>query len=82
VKTTIKFKRYIRSDPFQRKEISFYSSGAKSWFLNGDYHREDGPACEYSDGAKYWWLNGNKFLSEKNYWKAIEKYKKKNKTNK
>ena len=81
MKTNIYFKRYIRSDPFQRKDLYFYSSGAKSWFLNGKLHREDGPASERSNGAKHWWLNNNNF-SEKNYWKAIEKYKKKNKTNK
>ena len=28
------------------------------WFLNGLFHREDGPACEYADGSKYWFLNG------------------------
>ena len=29
------------------------------WFLNGKYHREDGPACEWSNGDKYWYKNGN-----------------------
>ena len=29
----------------------------KRWYLNGDLHREDGPAVEYSDGDKYWYLN-------------------------
>ena len=32
--------------------------GTKFWFLNGEYHREDGPAIEYRDGTKYWFLNG------------------------
>ena len=32
--------------------------GSKEWWLNGERHREDGPACEYSDGSKEWWLNG------------------------
>ena len=31
--------------------------GTKSWYLNGKYHREDGPACEYADGNKEWYLN-------------------------
>jgi len=56
----IKFKRYIKNDPFLKKEILFYSSGAKSWFLNGKLHREDGPACEWGDGSKCWWLNGER----------------------
>ena len=28
------------------------------WFLNGKYHREDGPALEYANGDKYWYKNG------------------------
>ena len=28
------------------------------WFLNGKYHREDGPAVECVDGHKAWFLNG------------------------
>ncbi len=35
-----------------------YSSGNKFWYLNGQLHREDGPACEYPDGSKFWCLNG------------------------
>ena len=27
------------------------------WYLNGKYHREDGPAIEYADGSKSWYLN-------------------------
>ena len=34
--------------------------GTKSWYLNGKYHREDGPACEYADGTKSWYLNGKR----------------------
>lgn len=26
--------------------------------LNGQLHREDGPAVEYSDGTKVWWVKG------------------------
>ena len=32
--------------------------GNKKWFLNGELHREDGPAFEYANGRKEWWLNG------------------------
>ena len=59
MKTDIKFKRYINNDPFQRKEIRFYSIGSKQWWLNGKLHREDGPACEWGDGSKCWFLNRN-----------------------
>jgi hypothetical protein len=34
-----------------------YPSGTKEWFLNGELHREDGPAVECASGDKEWWLN-------------------------
>ena len=33
--------------------------GIKRWYLNGEYHRVDGPAIEYADGEKHWYLLGN-----------------------
>jgi len=53
------FKRHIKNNPFQKKEIRFYYNGAKQWWLNGKLHREDGPAIE-SNGTKQWWLNGKR----------------------
>jgi len=35
-------------------------NGNKIWYLNGKYHREDGPAVEYANGDKEWWLNGKR----------------------
>jgi hypothetical protein len=32
--------------------------GNKYWYLNGELHREDGPARECANGDKYWYLNG------------------------
>jgi len=32
--------------------------GTKCWYLNGEYHREDGSAIEYTNGTKMWYLNG------------------------
>lgn len=32
--------------------------GNKYWYLDGKYHREDGPAIERANGNKYWYLNG------------------------
>ena len=29
------------------------------YFLNGIYHRTDGPAIEWSDGYKWWFLKAN-----------------------
>ena len=44
--------------------VEVYSSGAKFWYLKGQYHREDGPAIEYSDGSKEWYLNGIEHTEE------------------
>jgi hypothetical protein len=30
----------------------------KYWYLNGELHRENGPAVEFSDGSKFWYFNG------------------------
>jgi hypothetical protein len=38
--------------------VKVENDGTKWWFLNGQYHREDGPAIEYPDGTKSWYLNG------------------------
>lgn len=34
--------------------------GDKEWTLNGELHREDGPAVEWANGAKEWYLNGKR----------------------
>ena len=47
--------------------------GNKFWFLNGERHRENGPAVEWTDGNKFWWLNGRKYYSEPDYWKELKK---------
>jgi hypothetical protein len=39
-------------------EVKVYADGEKYWYLNGEFHREDGPAVEYSDGGVSWYLNG------------------------
>ena len=31
----------------------------RSWYLNGELHREDGPAVEYANGNRRWYLNGH-----------------------
>jgi len=39
-------------------EIIEHECGLRSWWLNGLYHREDGPAVEFADGHREWYLNG------------------------
>ena len=38
-------------------EMKVYPNGSKFWSLNGQHHREGGPAIEWSDGTKQWFLN-------------------------
>ena len=40
--------------------VKVYGNGDKFWYLDGNRHREDGPAIEYADGTKYWFLNGKR----------------------
>jgi hypothetical protein len=36
-----------------------YPNGRQEWWLNGNLHREDGPAIIFPDGTQSWWLSGN-----------------------
>jgi hypothetical protein len=38
--------------------LKIFDNGSKVWYLNGQLHREDGPAVEDISGYKQWWLNG------------------------
>ena len=40
--------------------IKIYKNGNKCYYLNGNLHREDGPAVEYIDGQKEWYKNGKR----------------------
>jgi len=40
--------------------------GLKEWWLNGERHREDGPAVEFDNGREEWYLNGKR-LTEKEF---------------
>ena len=58
-------------------KVDVYDNGDKHWYLNGERHREDGPACEWANGTKYWYLNGKvhresgpaiEYVSGSKYW--------------
>ena len=38
--------------------VKVFNNGNRYWYLNGQLHREDGPACEYAGGSRCWYLNG------------------------
>ena len=52
-------------------------ASCKEWFLNGELHRENGPALEYINGDKYWYTHGKvhreagpavEFANGDNFW--------------
>ena len=47
-------------------KVTVSPNGTQHWWLNGNLHREDGPAVVWSDGTKSWSLNG-KELSEEEF---------------
>ena len=53
---------------YKTYEVKVYDNGDKSWYLNDERHREDGPAIEWVDGSKYWFLNGTEYTEAQ--WKA------------
>ena len=38
--------------------VKVHDNGTRYWYLNGNRHREDGPAVENANGDKYWYLDG------------------------
>ena len=72
----VKFKSEIPND---FTGIAEYPDGTKWWVLNGELHRETGPAIEWANGSKEWWLNGKNY-SEEDWKKEVEKLKMNTKT--
>jgi hypothetical protein len=44
--------------------IADFSYGAKCWFKERKYHREDGPAVEWANGYKEWWIEGKRHRTD------------------
>jgi len=62
---------------YPQYEIVTNEYGTIRYYLNGELHREDGPAVEYTNGDKFWIINGKKhredgpaieFASGNKYW--------------
>lgn len=43
----------------QEPTLKISEYGNKTWWLHGQWHREDGPAVEWLSGTKEWYVNGN-----------------------
>ena len=56
-------------------EVKVYASGTKYWYLNGNLHREDGPAIEGASGTKSWYLNGKRHRADGPAVEGVEGYK-------
>jgi hypothetical protein len=54
----IKITQEVSKLPAKFTGVAEYANGTKQWFLDGNPHREDGPAYEGSSGTKQWYLNG------------------------
>jgi hypothetical protein len=54
------FKGWFRERPKNFTGIVEDTGGDKYWYLNGKWHRVDGPAFECKDGSKVWYLNGER----------------------
>ena len=44
---------------YKEYTVKVRENGDKSWYLNGKFHREDGPAVECACGSRFWYLNGD-----------------------
>jgi len=52
------FLNFCDDRPFGFTGIVEYGDGDKFWYLNGNAHREEGPAAIRANGSKYWITNG------------------------
>lgn len=84
MKTSIYFKRYIKNDPNQKKEIRFHGDNGyinfneyRGWLLNERYHNENGPARTWGNGHKEWYLFGRFYEYELEFREALKEYKRK-----
>lgn len=48
--------------------ILVFPSGDRFWYLDGKFHRLDGPACEYIDGYEEYWICDEFIDDETAYW--------------
>jgi hypothetical protein len=46
------------TSPISEKPQQIVINGTERWWLNGNLHREDGPALTHASGTKMWYLNG------------------------
>ena len=47
-----------------KKNGIIINSETTTYYKNGKFHREDGPAVECGNGYKEWWIDGEKITEE------------------
>jgi len=66
--TNISYEEYLDLPREARKRnsycIEYLLEKCKDWKINGELHREDGPAVEYDDGINFWYLNNIEYSFE------------------
>ena len=45
----------------EKPKLKISDIGTKRWYLNYQFHREDGPAVIYSSGEEVWYRHGEKY---------------------
>lgn len=59
----------VADGPTEADIVLHVTKDEATWYRNGKYNREDGPAREYADGRREWYLNGER---HREYGPAIE----------
>lgn len=51
-------RRFKMGQHMKKYDVQVDDSGTQRWYLNGQLHREDGPAVIWADGNQEWYRNG------------------------
>ena len=51
------YEQYLAVTESTKQKPVVDSDGTKRWYINGKFHREDGPAIEWANGDKSWYIN-------------------------
>ena len=63
---------YSEDLPENYSGIVEYKNIGMCYYLNGLFHREDGPVIIWKDGSKYWFINNKEITKEVNNWLSGE----------
>ena len=63
---------YYKNGRIHREDgpATIYPSGARFWFIDGEYRWTDGPAVIWSDGSYEWYVSDRTYYTNKSYQEA------------